>query len=332
MRASVAGLFLAILTSGLAPAQYVISAHSGMVQYVEGSAYLNDEDEKVEPKAGQFPEIKQNQVFRTEEGKAEILLTPGVFLRLGENSSIRMISSQLADTRVEVRAGSAMVECDDLQKDNAIMLLYKGSSVILTKRGVYRVDATLGLFKVYDGEAIVKDDSGQLTLHKGKQTVVNGALMAERFDPKADDDLYRWSDRRSGYLAKANISSANSLNSSNGGPGYGGSGYVGSGYGWNPWQFNPMFGMYTFVPYDGFLFSPFGYGFWSPSTVWQAPNYNGARYFGGGSGGLGSPRKASTNGSSTAIARSGGSSASLRGGSAMATSSAGHASSGGGHR
>jgi hypothetical protein len=171
--------------------------------------------------------------------------------------------------------------------------------------------------------------------------------MAESFDPKADDDLYCWSDRRSGYLAKANISSANSLNSSYGGPGYGGSGYVGSGYvgsgyGWNAWQFNPMFGMYTFVPYDGFLFSPFGYGFWSPYTVWQAPNYNGAGYFGGGSGGLGSPRKASTNGSktpfypehgsSTAIARSGGLSASPRGGSAMATSSAGHASSGGGHR
>jgi hypothetical protein len=330
MRASDAGLFLAFLTSGLAHAQYVISAHSGVVQYVEGSAYLNDD--RVEPKAGQFPDIKQNQVFRTEEGKAEILLTPGVFLRLAENSSIRMVSNQLADTRVEVRGGSAMVECNDLQKDNAIMLLFKGSSVILTKRGLYRVDVTPGLFKVYDGEAIVKDDSGQLTLHKGKQTVVNGALMAERFDPKADDDLYRWSDRRSGYLAKANISSANSLNSSSAGQGYGGSGYVGSGYGWNAWQFNPTFGMYTFVPYDGFLFSPFGYGFWSPSTVWQAPNYNGARYFGGGSGHLGSSRKASTNGSSTAVAHSGGLSAGPRGGSAMATSSAGHASSGGGHR
>ena len=35
--------------------------------------------------------------------------------------------------------------------------------------------------------------------------------MAENFDAKADDELYRWSDRRSGYLAKANVSSANSL-------------------------------------------------------------------------------------------------------------------------
>ncbi len=68
----------------------------------------------MEPKAGQFPNIKENEVFRTTEGMAEVLLTPGVFLRLGENSSIRMISSKLTDTRVEVLNGSAMVECDDL--------------------------------------------------------------------------------------------------------------------------------------------------------------------------------------------------------------------------
>jgi len=67
---------------------------------VEGRAYLGDKP--VEPKLGQFPDIKENQEFRTEDGRAEILLTPGVFLRLGENSSVRMLSTRLTDTRVEV--------------------------------------------------------------------------------------------------------------------------------------------------------------------------------------------------------------------------------------
>jgi hypothetical protein len=269
MRSRVAGLVIGFLAVSSAQAQYMISAHSGVIQYVEGTAYLNDNP--VESKVGQFPNIKDNEVFRTTEGMAEVLLTPGVFLRMTENSSIRMVSNKLTDTRVEVLTGSALVECEDLAKDNAIMLLYKGSNMLLVKHGLYRVDADQGLFKVYDGEAIVKGDSGQLTLHKGKETVLTGALMAESFDSKADDDLYRWSDRRSGYLAKANISSANSLNS---GTGYGGL--------WNGWQFNPMFGMYTYVPYDGYLFSPFGYGFWSPGMVWQAPIY----YGGGGGGGV----------------------------------------------
>jgi len=274
----------------------MISVHSGVVQYVEGSAYLNDN--QVEPRAGEFPSIKENQVFRTTEGMAEVLLTPGVFLRLGENSSIRMVSNKLDDTRVEVLGGSAMVECEDLAKDNAVMLLYKGNEILLVKHGLFRVDAVQGLFKVYDGEAIVKGESGQLTLHKGKETALNGVLMAENFDPKADDDLYRWSDRRSGYLAKANVSSANSLIGGSSGGGFGGFSALGGGcggafgngfgslgygvgYGYSPWQFNPMFGMYTYVPCNGFAYSPFGYGFYSPYSVWQAPVY-----YGGGGGGV----------------------------------------------
>src|SRR5690242_14102448 len=115
MRAITACLVFAVAATGSAYAQYVISAHSGVVQYVQGRALLNDN--AVDPKFGQFPEIKENEIFRTEEGRAEILLTPGVFLRLAENSSIRMVSVRLTDTRVEVLSGSVMVESDQALKD-----------------------------------------------------------------------------------------------------------------------------------------------------------------------------------------------------------------------
>ena len=45
---------------------------------------------------------------------AEILLTPGVFLRVAENSSIKMISSRLIDTRVDLLSGSILIECAEL--------------------------------------------------------------------------------------------------------------------------------------------------------------------------------------------------------------------------
>jgi hypothetical protein len=336
MRSRVAGAkvgFLAIgfLAVSSAYAQYMISAHSGVIQYVEGSAYLNDNP--VEPRVGEFPNIKENEVFRTTEGMAEVLLTPGVFLRMGENSSVRMVSNKLTDTRVEVLTGSAFVECDDLAKDNAIMLLYKGSSMLLVKHGLYRVDAEQGLFKVYDGEAIVKGDSGQLTLHKGKETALTGAFMAENFDAKADDDLYRWSDRRSGYLAKANVSSANSLLAGSSGAGFGGFSALGVGCGGGayasglPWQFNPMFGMYTYVPCNGLAYSPFGYGFYSPYSVWQAP------YYGGGGGGVtrtpGISRTGTGTGKHTPFIPSKGTSASYRVGSSGGYSGGGAARSSG---
>jgi len=287
---------LGTVAAGSACAQYVISSHSGVIQYVEGRALLADKP--VEPKFGQFPDIKENQEFRTEDGRAEILLTPGVFLRLGENSAIRMISTRLTDTRVEVLSGSAVVESNEIPKDNAIQLVYKSDTVRLQKQGLYRLDTEPARLQVFEGEAVVADTSGQLTLHGGKQTNLAGALMAESFDRKADDQdaLYRWSDRRASYVAQANVASAaqvgNGYTGSGSGYGYGlGSGYgygFGSGFGYNPgflggWAFNPVFGMYTYLPYEGFGYSPFGYTYYSPYTVGYAPYYGGSGYaYGGG--------------------------------------------------
>ena len=290
MRLRLAGLAIGILTTGSVYAQYVISAHSGVIQLVEGKAYLNDQS--VDPKFGKFPDIKDGQEFRTDEGRAEVLLTPGVFLRMGENSSIRMVSSRLSDTRVEILKGSAIVECDEIPKDNSIMLMYQGNTMMLMKHGLYRVDSDPGTLKVFDGEAIVKADSGQLTLKGGKETALNGVLMAQNFDKNDTDELYRWSDRRAGYLAKANISSAMALRNDNGYGysgfglfGFGGVGYGypfgGYGYGLGGWQYNPLFGMYTYVPYSGFGYSPFGYGWYSPASVVYAPLTGGRGTFTG---------------------------------------------------
>jgi hypothetical protein len=301
MRFLVAGWSLGILVAGSACAQYVISSHSGVIQYVEGRAFLGDKP--VDVKFGQFPDIKENQEFRTEDGRAEVLLTPGVFLRIGENSSIRMLSTKLVNTRVEVLSGSAVIESNEIPKDNAIELVYKKDSIQLQKQGLYRLDSEPARFEVFEGEAVVTDPSGQLTLRGGKQTKLGGVLMAESFDRKADDQdaLYRWSDRRASYVAQANVASAASTgNGYAGGSGYGygggygyGSGFGGLGYGfggsgYDPafmggWMFNPMFGMYTYMPYNGFGYSPFGYTYYSPYTVGYAPTYGGSGYaYGGG--------------------------------------------------
>ena len=323
MRLRLSGVAFGFLCAGCVYAQYVISAHSGVIQLVEGKAYLNDK--AVDPKFGQFPDIKDGQEFRTEEGRAEVLLTPGVFLRIGENSSIQMVSSRLTDTRVEVLSGSVIVECDEIPKDNSIMLLYKGNTMMLVKHGLYRVDSDPGRLQVYDGEAIIKADSGQLTLKGGKQTSLTGVLMAESFDKNEGDELYRWSSRRANYLARANVSSAMSMRGS-------GDYYTAGGLGgFGGWQFNPMFGLFSYVPYSGYGYSPFGYGLWSPYTVMYAPYIGG-----GGYGGARTPVTAAVassgrspfNGSSSPFSRGVGSSSS--GFAAGPTSSGGRMSGGGG--
>jgi len=349
MRFLVAGS-LGILAAGSMFAQSVISTHSGVVQYVEGRVYLADK--LIEPKFGQFPDIKENQEFRTADGRAEILLTPGVFLRLGENSSIRMLSTRLTDTRVEVLSGSAIVESAEIPKDNAVQLVYKNDRINLVKQGLYRLDTEPARFAVYEGEASVTDSSAQLTLHGGKSTNLTGGLTAENFDRKADDQdaLYRWSDRRASYVAQANVASASAVSGNSGGYGsYGGYGYgaydlasstygLGSGYGlgyglgyggfgYNPlfqggWAFNPMFGMYTYMPYSGFGYSPFGYMYYSPTTVAYAPAYGGSGYGYGSNAGRLTPVSSRTS-NALATRRSG------FGGASGGFMSSGHSSGGG---
>ena len=57
-----------------------------------------------------------------------MLLTPGVFLRIGENSQISLISPSLTNTQFEVSRGEVMLEATGLVKDQSIQIVNHGSS------------------------------------------------------------------------------------------------------------------------------------------------------------------------------------------------------------
>lgn len=246
-------LALGALT-GFAFAQSMISAKSGLIHYVEGRVLLDGQG--VEQKFGNFPQMKENAQLRTEEGRAEVLLTPGVFLRLRENSAFRMVSNQLTDTRLEALSGSLLLECAELLKDNAVTLLYTDASISLRKDGLYRLDTEPPQLRVYDGEALVEQGGQSLVLKKGKLLAFNGLFVAERFDPKAGDALFRWAKRRAEYVAMANVSAAKSIRDS------------GSMWQSSAWRWNPYFGMFTYIPWRGAYNSFWGYRYWSPRTVY----------------------------------------------------------------
>jgi len=236
-------------------AQSVISAKSGLVHYAEGAVFL--EDQKIDPKFGSFPEVKEKAVLRTEEGRAEVLLNPGVFLRLGENSSFRMITNRLIDTRIELVTGSAVVEADEIGKDTGVAIVCKDATVSLRKTGVYRFDLQPAGLRVYSGEASVQLNGQNLVVPGGKMLPFEGesAGVVTKFDKEDTDSLTRWSRRRGEYVAMANVSAAKSLRES------------GSSLYSSVWQWNPYFGMMTFIPARGVLSSAYGFQFWSPLAV-----------------------------------------------------------------
>jgi hypothetical protein len=264
---AVAVLTLAVLSI---PARAAIPPAPGVVNYIEGAASIDGQP--ITSKDIGRAEVRQNQTLATRQGKVEMLLTPGVLLRLGPNSEVRMVSPSLTDTRVELLRGDAMVEATDLHKENNIRILNHGVTTTLVKNGLYDFDANTPRVRVYDGQAVVQGDDKQVKVGKGKQVLLAGPhLKAASFDRNQRDDLYAWSSLRSQYLAQASVHTVGV---------YGGYPYA---YGYGPnWYWDPYFASYSFLPYGGFLYSPFGFGFYSPWAFYGGPViYRGGYYRGG---------------------------------------------------
>ena len=352
------------LTAFPALAQTVIGAKSGVINWVEGDTFLGDKPYAMQP--SQFGEVKENVTFRTAEGRAEVLLPPGVFLRLAENSSFKMISNRLIDTRVELLTGSGIVEVDDLAKEAAVTVVAKDGTVTLNKAGLYRFDTQPAQLKVFKGEATVAMGGGETTsVGAGKTLALSGVLAsAQKFNVGDTDAFDHWSRRRGELLANANISAAKQAQGYGGGgyganPCYGYGGYgAGGAYGtgpfarpWGTWGYNPYYGFGTYIPCNGRLTSPYGFLYWSPLAVYQAfwaprptytwnpsnsgfgmPNYGAMGQTAGGySGTVGASAAGISSGASAGAASSMGASSAGAGAGASAGHGGGGAAGGGGH-
>jgi hypothetical protein len=261
-----------LLTSLPLHAQPVLGAKSGIVNYVQGKVFLADKLLELQP--AQFPEINENTVMRTEEGLAEVLLTPGVVLRVGENSSFKMISTRLIDTRLELLVGSAVVDAMEIAKDTNVTLVVKDNSITISKAGIYRFDSEPARLKVFKGSADVKTGTTVVNVSSGKMLNFTGTLAAaEKFNTEETDSLDHWSRRRDELMAMSNVSAANQArktlalndpclvtrNYRTGGvmP------LLGS------WGYNPYYGLGTYIPCSGAFNSPYGYRYWSPMAVYR---------------------------------------------------------------
>jgi hypothetical protein len=263
---------LAMAQTTFAAQPGVYSAQPGVVNYIEGSVTLNGQPVSVGTATP--TRMQAGQVLETRQGKAEVLLTPGVFVRLDNNSALQMVSPSLTNTEVDLNRGKAMVEVDQIEKENHLVVGINGVQTVLEKKGVYEFDVNPPSLKVYDGTAAVDINGRQKDVDKGETLALTPGvkkLKTHSFDRKEHDDLYAWSKLRSEYVAQANWSSAGSIYA------YGAPWYYGTGWYWNPW-----FDTWAFVPGAGYWYNPFGFGFFSPGFAYYAPGFYGYRGFYGG--------------------------------------------------
>ncbi len=336
----------------LAPgfAQSVISAKAGVIHYVEGDVTVNDQ--KLVMQVSKFPDLKNKEVLRTEEGRVELLLAPGSFLRLNDKTAVRMDSNSILATKVSLLEGTALLEVAELPKDGSLEIMMGADTASVRKAGLYRLEMNSPAVMVYNGELAVNSNDVLRRVTEGKMMTLTGDRLIARFDKKQHtDELVQWADRRSSTMAMANVQSARALRGSSfSNTGFGGIGGLGGFNGMGGvggWYYNSFYNMMTFVPYGNNVYSPFGYNYYSPRTViavYNPPIYA-APSSGGGYGGGNNVSSynsdlgyntTSTRSSSGYVGSSGNSAAAApvsggeRAGAAAAGGSAGRSSGGGG--
>ncbi len=267
---SAASRFAAVLLLPLVlSAQSVVSVHSGVVHYFEGAVAIDGQP--LQQHFGRFEEIRPGSELRTDQGRVEVLLTPGVLLRVDENSSIRMISNKLADTRVAFIGGSASIDSRNGSATPPITVSFQNYDVHFKAAGCYRLDSAPARVRIDEGEAEVSF-MGQTVSATANHTIAFApALTAGPFVNNMDDGLDRWAQDRSMAVAADNASAMTSDNltadldnpqAPNGGGAYGGGGY-GGGYGLGV---DP-----AFLSPNDLWFSNTGYYPWSPPSFYSSP-------------------------------------------------------------
>lgn len=252
--------------------KYTISAKAGGVNYVEGtvsvvrkdgrSGYLTKRDE-----------IAVGDIVSTgPNSRAEILLNPGSFLRIGPNSSFEFKTTSLDDLRIGLTSGSAIFEVF-ASYDFKVRVTTPKAKLLLIKSGVFRIDVAAdggANIEVWQGEALLGDKNATVLKGGFSAVLTDGVATVKTFDRKNTDEFEAWSKARGKELAKQSAALKNQalrgplMNSFN-------SGLWGMYSSFGVWVYNRFTGGWCFLPFGDGWFSPYGFGFGSCICYWNLP-------------------------------------------------------------
>jgi FecR-like protein len=117
-----------MLTTAFLIMQFIISAKAGLVNAVEGVANV-----RVNQQVNAGAPIQTGAT-----GRVEVMLNPGSFLRLGENSEVVLDSVDLTDIQVRVVSGIAIIESSAVDKNNPIHVSNGDQTQSIASPGVYK--------------------------------------------------------------------------------------------------------------------------------------------------------------------------------------------------
>jgi uncharacterized membrane protein YgcG len=254
--------------------KFVISAKAGGINAITGQADVHAKGESDWQQLSITDDLDAGDRVRTaNDGRVEILLNPGSYLRVGGDSEVELSNNTLANLEVRLLRGTAIVEAtgaDGLELN--INISTPHTKLAIVRQGLYRLnvvpnDATELI--VRKGRVILSDSHTKV---KGGNKVVFSATNVSvakltKEEKKVQQDVDNWSKQRAETLAKANRRISDQMLTS----------AFASFRDWDPfsrpsglWFFNSQARCYTFLPFYYGWGSPYGNSY---STSIFNPNF-----------------------------------------------------------
>lgn len=255
----------AITGSSQSREKFVISAKAGGINAVSGRAVVHGRGTSEWQQLTIKEDLDAGDVVKTGvDGRVEMLLNPGSYLRVGENSEFELADNSLDSLEVKLLRGTAIVEvagADDTEL--LINISTPDTRMAIVRRGLYRVNVMPGdgtELIVRKGRVMLEDSHTKV---KGGNKVTftrSGSVWVAKLadaDKKNFDNLDTWSKERADLVAKANRRIKDRdltlLLAS-----YNDHWYSASGRPNGLWYFNASAGCYTFLPFYMGWGSPYG--------------------------------------------------------------------------
>jgi hypothetical protein len=247
--------------------KYLISAKAGGINYLSGNVTVNRSGTSGQQTLTDQDNLEDGDVVTTAAGgRVEVLLNPGSYLRVAENSEFELADTSLEHVRIKLLRGSAIIEVVGTDGDKlALKVDTPQTSAVIVKRGIYRVNVLeTGETEVLvrKGRALVGATAQEVK--SGKMIVIGRGMMATvmKMDKRLEDSLDLWSQDRAEYLASINkqiqprVLSASLLDYSDD------SGWMSNrNRNYGAWVYDSQRGCYVFLPGRGGASSPYGYGY-----------------------------------------------------------------------
>jgi hypothetical protein len=190
--------------------KFVISAHAGGVNAVTGRAALRTHGNSDWQELTIKEDLETGDVVRTGlDGRVEMLLNPGSYLRIGEDSEIELTDSSLENLEVRLTRGTAIVEVTGVDDSELLInITTPHTRMAIVRRGLYRVNVVPGdatELIVRKGRVLLEPTHTKIK--GGDKVVFSGnvfSIAKLRKGDKTEDHLEAWSKERAQALTRAN--------------------------------------------------------------------------------------------------------------------------------